>query len=66
MSLRSAKAIWDYLKTEYERDERIRGMQVLNLIRDFELQKKKETKSIKEYSDKLLNIANREIGRAHV
>ena len=36
MSLRSAKAIWDHLKTEYEGDERIRGMQFLNLIRDFE------------------------------
>jgi len=31
MSLKSAKAIWDYLKAEYEGDERIRGMQVLNL-----------------------------------
>ena len=51
--------IWDYLKTKYEGDERIRGMQVLNLIRDFELQKMKETESIKGYSDRLLDIANR-------
>ena len=58
MSLRSTKVIWDYLKMEYEEDERISGMQVLNLIRDFELQKMKETKSIKEYSDRWLNIAN--------
>ena len=50
--------IWDYLKTKYERDERIRGMQVLNLIRDFELQKMKEIESIKGYSDRLLDIAN--------
>ena len=34
-------------------------MQVLNLIQDFELQKIKETESIKEYSNRLLNIANR-------
>ena len=34
-------------------------MQVLNLIRDFELQKMKVNESIKEYSNKLLNIANR-------
>jgi hypothetical protein len=59
MSLKSAKEIWDYLKTEYEGDERIRGMQVLNLVRDFELQKMKKTESIKEYSDRLLNIASR-------
>ena len=37
MSLKSAKAIWDYLKKEYEGDERVKGMQVLNMIRDFEL-----------------------------
>lgn len=30
-----------------------------NLIRDFELQRMKETETIKEYSDRLLNIANR-------
>ena len=39
MSHKTAKSIWDYLKEEYAGDERIRGMQVLNLIRDFELQK---------------------------
>ena len=36
MSLKTAKKIWDYLKAEYEGDERIRGIKVLNLIRDFE------------------------------
>ena len=59
MSLKSSKAIWNYLKEEYEADERIRGMQVLNLIRDFEMQKMKETETIKDYSERLLNIANR-------
>ena len=59
MSLKSAKEIWDYLKAEYEGDERIRGMQVLNLIREFELQRMKESESVKEYSDKLLSIANK-------
>jgi len=59
MSLESAKAIWDYLKTEYEGDERICGMKVLNLIRDFELQRKNESQSVKEYSNKLLSIANK-------
>ncbi|KAK3429968.1 hypothetical protein EUGRSUZ_E01470 [Eucalyptus grandis] len=31
-----AKAIWDFLKDEYEGDEKIRGMKVLNLLREFE------------------------------
>jgi len=59
MSLNSAKEIWDYLKAEYEGDERIRGMQVLNLIREFELQRMNESESVKEYSDRLLTIANK-------
>ena len=58
MSLKTAKEIWEFLKIEYEGDERIQGMQVLNLMRDFELQKMKKTESIKEYSDRLLNIAS--------
>jgi len=33
-------------KAEYEGDERIRGMQVLNLIREFELQRMKESESV--------------------
>jgi len=34
-------------------------MQVLNLIREFELQIMKESESVKEYSDRLLSIANK-------
>ena len=49
MSLKSAKDVWDYLKKEYAGDERIHGMQSLNLIREFELQRMKDSKTIKEY-----------------
>ncbi|XP_022880897.1 uncharacterized protein LOC111398194 [Olea europaea var. sylvestris] len=59
ISLKSAKAIWDYLNVEYEGGEQIKGMQVLNLIRHFELQRMKESESIKDYIDRLLSIANR-------
>nr|KYP60815.1 hypothetical protein KK1_023229 [Cajanus cajan] len=59
MTLKSAKTIWDYLKEGYAGDERIRSMQVLNLMREFEIQKMKETGTIKHYSDKLLGIANK-------
>ncbi|XP_045789407.1 uncharacterized protein LOC123884367 [Trifolium pratense] len=58
MTLKSAKAIWDFLKQEYEGNEKIKGMQVLNLIREFEMQHMKEFETIKEYSDKLLSIVN--------
>nr|KYP45621.1 Retrovirus-related Pol polyprotein from transposon TNT 1-94 [Cajanus cajan] len=46
-------------KEEYAGDERIRSMKVLNLMREFELQRMKESEKIKEYSDKLLGIANK-------
>lgn len=36
MTLESAKAIWDFLKEEYQEDEQIKGMKVMNLIREFE------------------------------
>lgn len=59
MTLKSAKAIWDFLKQEYEGNEKVKGMQVLNLIREFEMQQMKESETIKEYSDRLLSIVNK-------
>ncbi|XP_017434547.1 uncharacterized protein LOC108341368 [Vigna angularis] len=59
MSHNTKKAIWDYLKEEYAGDERIRSMQVLNLMREFELQQMTESNIIKEYSNMLLGIANK-------
>nr|KYP62110.1 hypothetical protein KK1_016634 [Cajanus cajan] len=59
MTHKMPKLIWDYLKEEYAGDERIRGMQVLNLMREFELQKMQESETIKGYSDRLLSIANK-------
>lgn len=34
-------------------------MQVLNLIREFEMQRMKESETIKDYSDRLLDIVNK-------
>ena len=59
MTLKSAKAIWDFLKQEYEGNEKVKGMQVLNLIREFEMQRMKESETIKEYADRLLSIVNK-------
>ncbi|XP_027060902.1 uncharacterized protein [Coffea arabica] len=59
MNLESAKDIWDYLKKEYQGNERMKNMQVLNLIREFEMVKMKESETIKDYSDKLLGIVNK-------
>lgn len=59
MNLKTPKAIWDYLKEEYEWDERVRSMQVLNLMREVELKRMKESEITKEYLDKLLSIVNK-------
>ena len=37
----------------------IKGMLALNLVREFEMQKMKKSKTIKEYANKLLSIANK-------
>ena len=45
MSLMSAKEVPNYLKIEYEGDERIRRMKVLNFVCEFDLY----SETIKEY-----------------
>jgi len=59
MTIKSAYEIWSFLQNEYEGDERIKGMQTLNLVREFEMQKMKEFETIKKYANKLLRIANK-------
>ena len=59
MTLKSPKEIWEYLKVGYEENEKIQDMKVLNLIREFEMQRMKESETIKEYSNKLLGISNK-------
>ncbi|XP_006595372.1 uncharacterized protein [Glycine max] len=59
MTIKSTYEIWSFLKNEYEGDEKIKGMQALNLVREFEMQKMKESETIKEYANKLLSIANK-------
>ena len=47
------------MKEEYAGDDRIRSMQVLNVRREYELQRMQESVTIEEYSNKLLGIANK-------
>ncbi|XP_010521518.1 PREDICTED: uncharacterized protein LOC104800423 [Tarenaya hassleriana] len=58
MHLESAKQMWYFLKAEYEGDEKIRGMKVLNLMRDFERQQMKKSETVKDYVDRLVGIVN--------
>ncbi|PKI41284.1 hypothetical protein CRG98_038305 [Punica granatum] len=53
MRLESAKSIWDYLNEEYEGDEKI------NLLREFERLQMGERETVKEFVDRLVEIANK-------
>ena len=59
MACDSAKKIWDFLKAEYQGDEKIKSMKGLNLVRKFEGLQMKESETIKEYLNKLVDIANK-------
>ena len=47
------------MKEEYQGNVRTKQMLVLNLRREFEMQKMKETKVVKDYTDRLLMLVNK-------
>jgi len=53
------KQIWNYLQEDFHGNERIIQMQVLNLRREFEMQKMKEIETIRDFSNRLLSIVNK-------
>ncbi|KAJ8760425.1 hypothetical protein K2173_015092 [Erythroxylum novogranatense] len=55
----SPKEIWDSLKSEYLGYEKTKLMQVLNLMREFEMQRMKESEGFKDYVNKLITIVNK-------
>ncbi|KAH0679210.1 hypothetical protein KY284_020295 [Solanum tuberosum] len=59
MQMKSVAEIWEYLKKEYQGNEKVQNMQVMNLIREFEMKRMKELETIKDYADQLLDLANK-------
>ena len=59
MQIESTTTIWEYLKNKYQWNERVQNMQVMNLIREFEMSIMKESQTIKDYAEQLLNIVNK-------
>ena len=43
MQLESVAEIWEHLREEYQDNERVRNMHVMNLIREFEMVRMKES-----------------------
>ncbi|KAL4304139.1 hypothetical protein GQ457_10G018410 [Hibiscus cannabinus] len=50
--------IWEHLKEKYAENEKTKSMKVINLLREFEMKKIKESKLVKEYAEKLVKIAD--------
>ena len=58
MTYEHAKEAWDRLKAEFQGDEKSRRMQILNLKRQFEGLKMRETETIKDFSSNISKIVN--------
>ena len=58
MTCESPKEAWDKLKEDFEGNTQTKLMQILNLKKEFEIQKMKESESVKEYGSKLMTIVN--------
>ncbi|KAG8492349.1 hypothetical protein CXB51_009664 [Gossypium anomalum] len=52
------KEAWERLKEEFMGSDKTRQQQVINLMRDFENLKMKESESIKQYSDRIMATIN--------
>ena len=51
--------ISEWLKEEYKGDERIKNIQVMNLIQEFEMKKMRESDVVKDYAVQLLSIVDK-------
>ncbi|XP_016713922.2 uncharacterized protein [Gossypium hirsutum] len=58
MACETPKQAWDKLKEEFQRTERTRQQQLLNLRREFENLKMKEEETVKKYSDRIMAVVN--------
>ncbi|KAF2283870.1 hypothetical protein GH714_016679 [Hevea brasiliensis] len=59
MACETAKQAWDRLKEEFHGSESSKQMSVLNLRREFEVLKMKESETLKEYTDRLMSVVNK-------
>ncbi|EOY10183.1 Uncharacterized protein TCM_025551 [Theobroma cacao] len=58
MACSTAKEAWDRLRDEFQGSDRTRQLQILNLMREFEILRMKESNSVKEYIGKVMKIVN--------
>jgi hypothetical protein len=59
MNLETPKQVWDKLQIEFEGSNRVKAVKLLAFKREFELMKMKDNESVKDYSDRLMNVVNK-------
>ncbi|XP_031275492.1 uncharacterized protein LOC116133971 [Pistacia vera] len=59
MAYENPKEAWDKLREEYMGSTTTRNMQVLNLRREFEMQRMQETEKVKDCVDRLMDVVNK-------
>ncbi|GKV46536.1 hypothetical protein SLEP1_g53512 [Rubroshorea leprosula] len=58
MRAETAQAAWEILQKEFEGDERIKGQKIVNLKKEFAMMRMKETDTIHQYSNRLMDVVN--------
>ncbi|XP_040940040.1 uncharacterized protein [Gossypium hirsutum] len=58
MACDSPKQAWDKLKEEFQGSEKTRQQQLINLRRDFENLRMKESETVKQYADRIMATVN--------
>ncbi|XP_021677807.1 uncharacterized protein LOC110662940 [Hevea brasiliensis] len=59
MTCETAKQAWDRLKEEFHGSESLKQMSALNFRREFNFLKMRESKTLKEYTDRLMFVVNK-------
>ncbi|KAL4292046.1 hypothetical protein GQ457_14G011990 [Hibiscus cannabinus] len=60
MNFETPTKIWEHLKEKYAENEKMKSMKVINLLREFEMKKMKESDLVKECAEELVKIADKE------
>lgn len=58
ISCETTKEVWDKIQKEFQGDKKIRKMQILNLRREFEAMKMKDSETVMEFNDRIMKGVN--------
>ncbi|KAL0298902.1 UNVERIFIED_CONTAM: hypothetical protein Sradi_6550000 [Sesamum radiatum] len=59
MACKTAKQVWDKLKTKFQGSKETKQMHIFNLRKKFKLLKMKEMENVKEYINRVMKVVNR-------